>query len=226
MRTEAWQDKQLSAALASWAQLRHDTILYAKQSYTMRAGAAPMRPKMVEGYVEPVPEFYGRLLALTRMTTKGLDDFKVLDDQSRRRLTALEQVVNRLLEISTQELTNRKLTKADYTFIRSFGDRLKYAVAGVKSDGLQTTIIADVHTDGNSRQVLEEGTGYLHPMVVVYPMPDGGLVAGVGPVLSHYEFKHPMSDRLTDEAWKKMLPGPKAPSLPEWARSFTAAGAR
>ena len=221
MRTEAWQDKQLSAALASWSQLRHDTILYAKQSYTGVGGGMPPKPKMVEGYVEPVPEFYGRLLALTRMTLSGLNDFRVLDQTSRGRLTALEQVVSRLLAISKQELTNRKLTADDYAFIRAFGDRLKSAVAGVKSDGLQTTIVADVHTDGNTRQVLEEGTGYLHPMVVVYPMPDGGLVAGVGPVLSHYEFTHPMSDRLTDEAWKQMLRTGKAPALPEWAQTFT-----
>jgi hypothetical protein len=34
MQNEAWVDKQLSTALGSWAELRHDTILYAKQSYT------------------------------------------------------------------------------------------------------------------------------------------------------------------------------------------------
>ncbi|HUS47747.1 MAG TPA: DUF3160 domain-containing protein [Phycisphaerae bacterium] len=221
MQSEAWQDKQLSAALASWSQLRHDTILYAKQSYTMRAGSAPQRPKMVEGYIEPVPEFYARLLALTRMTLKGLDEFKVLDDRSRGRLAALEGIVKRLLDLSVAELSNKKLTDEDYAFIRSFGDQLSSVVAGVNKQGTETTIIADVHTEGNSRQVLEEGTGYLHMMVVVYPMPDGGLVAGVGPVLSHYEFKHPMSNRLTDEAWKQMLRGGKAPALPEWAQPFT-----
>jgi len=222
MRTEAWRDKQLSAALASWAQLRHDTILYAKQSYTMRAGSAPMRPKMVEGYVEPAVEFYGRLLALTRMTRKGLDDMKVLDRRAGRRLEALEGVVQRLADISVKELAGEKLTQDDYAFIRSFGDRLKHVVAGVNEEGLETTIVADVHTDANTGLVLEEGTGYLHMMVVVYPMPDGGLVAGVGPALSHYEFKHPMSDRLTDEAWKQMLRGPKQPDLPPWTRTFTA----
>ncbi|MEA3255232.1 MAG: DUF3160 domain-containing protein, partial [Candidatus Altiarchaeota archaeon] len=35
MQTEAWQDKELNTVLASWTELRHDTILYAKQSYTM-----------------------------------------------------------------------------------------------------------------------------------------------------------------------------------------------
>jgi hypothetical protein len=224
MRTDAWADKQLSAALASWSQLRHDTILYAKQSYTMMATAVRPQPKMVEGYVEPVPEFYARLLALTRMTRKGLDDMAVLDDQARNRLTSLEKIIERLLDLSQRELAGQRLDDKDYAFIRSFGDQLDAVVTGVDSDGQETTIVADVHTDGNSGKVLEEGTGYLHTMVAVYPMPDGGLVAGVGPVLSHYEFKQPMSNRLTDEAWKQMLREGKGPRLPEWAQTFTVGG--
>lgn len=35
MLTEAWKYKELATALASWTQLRHDTILYSKQSYTI-----------------------------------------------------------------------------------------------------------------------------------------------------------------------------------------------
>jgi len=59
MRTQAWEEEQLNAALASWTELRHDTILYAKQSYTP---VETSLPPSVPGYVEPVPEFYGRLL--------------------------------------------------------------------------------------------------------------------------------------------------------------------
>ncbi len=222
MLSRAWLDKQLNAALGSWAQLRHDTILYAKQSYTMRATAMPMQPRMVEGYVEPVPEFYARLLALTRMTRTGLDDMNVLDDQSRSRLQALEGILRRLLDISVRELQNETLGQNDYQFIRSFGGRLKAAAAGVQAEGLETTIVADVHTDANSRQVLEEGTGFLRTIAVVYPMPTGDVVIGFGPVFSYYEFKQPMANRLTDEAWKEMLNSGKAPSLPEWTRSFSA----
>jgi hypothetical protein len=183
---------------------------------------------MVEGYIEPVPEFYARVLALTRMTRKGLDDMKVLDDQSRGRIESLEGIVERLLNLSMQELQGKALQPEDYGFINSFGEQLKAAVAGVDQEGLDTTIIADVHTDANSGQVLEEGTGNIRGIVVAYPMPDGGVVAGVGPVFSYYEFRHPMANRLTDEAWKAMLREGKAPALPEWAASFSAeaAGAR
>jgi hypothetical protein len=220
MKTDAWRDKQLNAALASWSQLRHDTILYAKQSYTGGGRGAPRQPKMVEGYVEPVPEFYSRLLALSRMTLEGLKDMKVLTEKSEARMRVVESVLVRLVDISTRELQNEKLGDEDYAFIRGFAAEIKGAVAGVSDSGLQTTIVADVHTDQNSKQVLEEGTGRLRNLVVVYPMPDGGFVAGVGPAFSYYEFRHPMKDRLTDEKWKSMLSGQEKPALPKWTGSF------
>jgi len=46
------------------------------------------------------------------------------------------------------------------------------------------------------------------------------LVIGVGPGLAYYEFKQPMSDRLTDEKWKVMLKSAKPPALPEWVGTF------
>ncbi len=56
MRTRAWAMKTLNTQLASWTHLRHDTILYAKQSYT--EGGACVYPK---GFVEPRVEFWHRL---------------------------------------------------------------------------------------------------------------------------------------------------------------------
>ena len=37
MQNQAWTDKSLNTALGSWAELRHDTILYAKQSETEKS---------------------------------------------------------------------------------------------------------------------------------------------------------------------------------------------
>ncbi|NLO74906.1 MAG: DUF3160 domain-containing protein, partial [candidate division WS1 bacterium] len=41
MQGQAWTDKQLNTALGSWAELRHDTILYAKQSVVAECGGGP-----------------------------------------------------------------------------------------------------------------------------------------------------------------------------------------
>lgn len=218
MQTQAWQDKELNTALASWTELRHDTILYAKQSYTM-VGSVPPQPKPVVGYVEPVPEFYARVLALTKMTNKGLTEMDVLDQTSKERLQGFENILSRLLTIAEKELKNEELTEEDYEFIRNFGERLAPTVAGVKSRGKETTMVADVHTDANSGKVLEEGVGYADLILVAYKIPDGRIIMGAGPVLSHYEFKWPMQNRLTDEEWKDLLES-EPPERAEWVESF------
>ncbi len=219
MQTDAWQDKELTTALASWAELRHDTILYAKQSYTMVGTSMPPEEKPVVGYVEPVPEFYNRLLALTRMTNSGLTEMDVLDASSKHRLENLERILARLVNISSKELENEELFEDDYDFIKNFGDNLGGVIADVDDKAKKTTIVADVHTDGNTEQVLEEGVGYVDLVVVAYKLPDGRILVGAGPVMSYYEFKQPMDDRLTDEAWRELLDS-NPPEKPEWTANF------
>ena len=213
MRTEAWQKKELNAALASWTQLRHDTILYAKQSYTPIETSLP---PSVTGYVEPVPEFYGRLLALTRMTRQGLLDLDALSVQAILRLVVLEDILGRLVEIANKELLNQPLSEDDYQYIRGFGSTLEGAVIGVENEGLKTTLVADVHTHTAEGKVLEEAVGYVDLIIVACPTPDGSIFLAAGPVMSYYEFKHPMSDRLTDEAWRQLLPSFDKNDRPSW----------
>jgi len=220
MQTEAWQDKELQTVLASWTELRHDTILYAKQSYTPAATAMPPQPKPVVGYVEPVPEFYNRMLSLTTMTREGLSQLGALSHEEKSRLESLENILDRLITISRDELEGKELSKGDYEFIRNFGQQLDSIVTGVEARGKETTLVADVHTDVNSGQVLEEGVGYIDLVLVAYKVPDGSIILGGGPTLGYYEFKQPMSDRLTDEQWKDMLEQGQQPSRPDWINSF------
>ncbi len=224
MQTDAWARKSMTGALASWAALRHDTILYAKQSYTGGAtscgpGCEGETPPPVRGYVEPVPEAYNRLLAIARMTRLGLESMEVLDEFGTARLEKLEEILARLVSISVRELENEELTEEDYDFIKSFGTKVEGVIAGVTEKAKKTTIVADVHTDGNTAKVLEEGLGYVDMITVAYRLPDGRVLVGAGPVTSYYEFKHPMSDRLTDEAWRTMLER-NAPDRPEWFSDF------
>ena len=66
MRSRAWARKQLQTQLGSWAELRHDTILYVKQSYT--DGEMCDYPA---GYVEPYPEFYARVALFAEEGASG-----------------------------------------------------------------------------------------------------------------------------------------------------------
>lgn len=89
-------------------------------------------------------------------------------------------------------------------------------------DGLDasTLLVADVHTDANTSHVLEEALGPAHLLLAAYPLPDGTLALGAGPVFAYYEFKWPMNDRLTDEAWAARVAAGQEPPPPPWTRAF------
>ncbi|YCM42975.1 DUF3160 domain-containing protein [Verrucomicrobiaceae bacterium 227] len=55
-RTTAWKRRILNTQLASWSQLRHDTLLYAEQSFT-----PPVICEFPDGYVDPYPQLWNRL---------------------------------------------------------------------------------------------------------------------------------------------------------------------
>jgi hypothetical protein len=54
---------------------------------------------------------------------------------------------------------------------------------------------------------------------VAYKVPDGRVLIGAGPVMSYYEFKQPIGERLTDEKWREML-GSEPPERPGWYFDF------
>jgi len=219
MQTDAWKDKELSTSLASWTELRHDTILYSKQLYGMDVSLPVFGDKPV-GYVEPVPEFYNRLLALTRMTENGLEELDLLDEDTGGRFESLESVLERLIEISEKELENKELTEEDKVYISKFGEMISMS-ASVDEEARKTTLVADVYTEPNNKLVLEEGTGYVDMAIVAYKVPDGRIFLAAGPVMSHYEFKQPIESRLTDEKWREMLEA-NPPKRPEWGLTYRA----
>jgi hypothetical protein len=92
-------------------------------------------------------------------------------------------------------------------------------IADVDEKARKTTVVADVHTDANTEAVLEEGVGYVDMIIVAYKLPDGRILIGAGPVMSYYEFKQPMDERLTDEKWREMLEE-KPPERPEWSYTY------
>lgn len=229
MRSGAWAGKALHTALGSWAELRHDTILYAKQSYTMAGTGRPRQPELTRGYVEPHPEVFARVRQMIQKMKEGLAAWKLIDErveESIRRHDALLAILER---IARTELAGKTLTEADYRTVWNIGSTLesitsplREAVSGTTSEtDEKMAVIADVHTDPNSGQVLEEAVGY--PFIIyANVLVEGEESIVAGPVFSYYEFKQPMADRLTDEQWQQMLRSGKEPPLPRWISSFLA----
>lgn len=61
MKGSAWQRKQLQTQLASWAEYRHDTVLYTKPGFTAYPAC-----EYPAGFVEPYPRVYAGAAAFAR----------------------------------------------------------------------------------------------------------------------------------------------------------------
>ncbi|MDY6988543.1 MAG: DUF3160 domain-containing protein [Thermodesulfobacteriota bacterium] len=81
---------------------------------------------------------------------------------------------------SKHELENTELLSDDRAFINDFADRLNGLIAEVGQKATKTSMVADVHRDSNTMQVLEESLGYVKLRVVALRVPDGRILVGVG----------------------------------------------
>ncbi|MFP4249525.1 MAG: DUF3160 domain-containing protein [Armatimonadota bacterium] len=233
MHSTEWLDKELNTSLASWAELRHDTILYAKQSGA-EMGAGPMgEPK---GYVEPYPEVFARLAWLAWHSREVLSENELLPERLDAPYRKFEEMLLFLKEIAEKQLTGVERTADEYDRIQYFGGELERLTLDVTEGGEGATnwfgienetdrnmaAVADVHSFFD--QVLQVAVGPAYRIYVVVPHPDGDLQIAKGGCFSYWEFHWPASDRLTDEKWQAMLGSGEAPPRPEWTESFIVPG--
>lgn len=223
--TPAWQKKNLNTALASWTELRHDTILYGKQSGAECGGPGEyVVPPPPKGYVEPNVEFYSRLETLTRLSVEGLKKFGYVDDDMKQKYGEIINLISFLKGTSVKELNGESLSADDYDRIKTIGATLEQLSLSVVEGGpdfwqlLDETdrnmaLVADVHTSFDD--VLEEAVGYANEILVIAPV-DGVPYLMRGAAFSYFEFTHPANDRLTDEKWQAMLKKNKQPDPPKW----------
>jgi hypothetical protein len=233
MQTLAWQDEKLNTALGSWAQLRHDTILYAKQTYI--PGFLCSYP---EAFAEPNPTFYSRMQDLCERTLGAVNilESEEVNPTIIESLQTLKDATQKLEVISEKELAKEPLTEEEVDFIKTlvwkcssggfvgwYVDTIHAIAQTANSTAtLEVPVIADVATFPpgdifDPPQILHVGTGYVNALVVLFPKPDGTLVAAVGPVFSYYEFNLIGTERLNDDEWKEMLTwSNRTEYLPEW----------
>jgi hypothetical protein len=235
MQSPAWVDKQLNAALGSWAELRHDTILYAKQSVVAECGGEggeEKPPPPPKGYVEPEVLTYWRLKLLATQLRDGLKQRGFLTDEKlTESFGELISLLKFLEGVSVKELDGVALTKEEFDQIEYYGDALGrlnlYSRRGVAGDEITSMtdkdmgVVADVHTGpiGTEDYALEEGVGHAHEVYVIYPM-GGKLLLGRGAVFSYHEFTVRVDQRMTDEQWQAKLLGKDRPKPPPWTKSF------
>jgi hypothetical protein len=227
MQSVSWQRKSLITGLASWTELKHDTLLYAKQVYAERGGGPEDLPY---GYVEPEPTYYARMAALVNMTRTGLQQRNLIEQSQADTLKRLEDTALTLKSISEKELNGQKISDQDKDFIAYWGatiENFTLEAADADEGGRKyldkqdAAVVADVAT--GLSQVLEEGTGRVNLIYVAVEV-NGKVQLTKGAVYSHYEFTVPPSGRLTDDAWQKQLDAGKAPPQEDWKKSIQAPG--
>lgn len=224
---QAWMAKQLNTGLGSWAELRHDTILYVKQSYAPREAQAVEPSPIV--YVEPVPQVYAALIRLLSATRDGLTAQGVFPAELGTNYDDMTRLLRALLRISTQETLTAeeqktarvdKPTADDFKRAADIGATLRRVEtlptplrAEITGDeDAKAVLIADVHTDPTTGRVLEVAVGRV--LTVIVPVPDAKPATDAyGPIFSYYEFTQPMADRLTDADWQQRIDAGKIPGL-------------
>ena len=243
MKTREWAMKQTNAQLASWSQLRHDSILYVKQSYT--AGAECYYPT---GFIEPVIPFWVQMEAMAK---RSADLMERTPFPPAAKPTQVKQVqflrhfaaqMGRLKVVAQKQLDRNELSDEERKVLEDvmqIGHQRAGSATVPKYTGWYPALfyrgpedcmkwdalVADVHTDVPSPKhddpgcVLHEGVGGVDLLVIAI---DNGKdrVVFSGPTLSHYEFEMPGVARKTDREWKTELLDAKVPPRPDWTRGY------
>lgn len=212
MTNDEWQKKSLESYLGSYTELKHDTVLYAKQVMA-EMGGGDDTVYDDRGYVEPEPELYDRLYTLTKNTSEGLDKLGVISNEDKEGLRLLGELAKSLRDISIKELNNESLSDDEYELIRGYGGSLEHFWKDtlknktdkeyIDSREFPMALVTDIATDPNG-SCLQLGIGGASTIYVIFPI-DGQLHIGRGGVFNFYQFEQPISDRMTDKEWRIKL---------------------
>jgi hypothetical protein len=224
MQTAAWWQEKMTTQLASWAELRHDNLLYAKQSYS--GGTTCSYPS---SYVEPIPSFYRAMRVLADSVVAGLSSPPLGSIDActwvANYFSTVGPIMDTLEVIAEKELAGTSLSSAEQSFLAGMLTTRQGGLCGNPTifdgwykrlfpmgmfvmDGSEDMVVADVHTAptdeyGNAvGWVLHGGTGPANLALVIATPPGGAPTAFVGPVSSYYEVTTTNFKRLTDEEWK------------------------
>lgn len=212
---EPWQYKNLNTGLASWTELKHDTILYAEQSGAEMGGGEefqipPYIPPGPKGYVEPNPVFFHQLTASLDQMLASLKSLNFITDEYMDKFTRFRDLAHQAEEIAQKEVSGQPISPKEYEWIRDLHQNfdstllLPRGADEIKDRSLlQMALVADVATDAVSGRVLEEGIGTPQRIIVVVKDAFGGTRLTVGYVYSWFEFAS--NRRWSDSEWKKII---------------------
>ncbi len=225
MRTPLWAAKDVQTGLGSYAQLKHDTVLFAKQ-FVAEGGGEPIPARL--NWVEPDPVAFARLAAAAELLRTGLAQRSLLTPKAAALIRDEAKLFAFLARVAKEELAAQPISKADndrLTFIGGELEALWFRTSDLPVNGPATAdqtdaIVADLGS--SPKGVLEVGTGRTDRIYVLVPDGRGGFEVALGGVYSYYEFTSPPGVRLDDTAWRAELDNGTGPARPSWEGSFLA----
>jgi hypothetical protein len=215
MRSEKWTDKNIHTALGSYAELKHDTILYMKQAVAEMGGGPDL--SIPYNYVEPNAEVYANLKWLTEYTKEHLRIRNMLNEQSANVLDSIIEMQEVLMNVSVKELTNQEITAEENDMLYTYGGRIDSMVQIMNymmweknidaGNDYTTALVADIATIAPNSlypasNYLEVGNGLPLEIYVVCRTNKKTYLAR-GALFNYYEFLS--HERLTDLKWHNML---------------------
>jgi hypothetical protein len=238
MQTKAWDCKNLNTSLASWAELKHDAILYAEQPMGAECGGGDFPPlPVVKGFVEPNLRFWNKLAEMISLSQKLLEKHELLSPDLKGKTEQLSDYVNFLIKVTKKELAKQELDENEYRSIQYMGSSIEYFTLSVidpelffflddwslvKGPDKSIAVVADIYTRNipycPKNGILHVATGNANTIYVVVEI-GGYLYLTRGSTFSYYEFIQPPGTRLTDEEWQQMLEEKKAPPVPDWMKN-------
>ena len=234
MATPEWELKNLNASLGSWAELKHDAILYAKQPMGAECGGGGVPDPVVQGYVEPNVGFWKKAIELLENTSKLLKDQRMMTEKVDNATERIGETARFLLRVSEKELAGQPLTDEELDQLKCVGatfenisldlvrqpDQYLMGWDDVQGTDRKVALVADVYTanaDNNpDKSILYEAIGAADEIYVVVEV-GGYLYLMRGAVLSYREFTQPLGQqRLTDEEWQQELEKNPRKGVPGW----------
>ena len=235
MKTDSWQRKNLNTALASWAELKHDAILYAEQPIGAECGGGGEFPDPIRmGYVEPNLNFWQKMKDMISLTKSLLTKNGLMTEALKSRTSTLEDYMDFCIKVSKKELEGKMLCEEEYSEIKCMGSSIEWFTLSVIDPDSELTdwdevkgaersvaLVADVFTRNilgcKKCGILSEATGNADIIYVVVVI-DGKIFLTRGATLSYYEFVNPLNQRYTDEEWQKRLEKNDVPARPLWVQ--------
>ncbi|MBN2352366.1 MAG: DUF3160 domain-containing protein [Spirochaetales bacterium] len=238
--TPVWNAKALLSSHGAWAELRHDTILYAKQSYAERGGDGDLTYRTIPvprpiHYVEPNRFFFQNASLLVKELIKVMQGNSAFVAGYPKKLERYATILKNILPIVELEIADRPITDEQNEYLVTVPRELADLVLPVEIDPMgyaddteqfRMALVADVYTNAQSGQVLETAVGIPYRLYVALNDGQGGKRIATGYTFSYYEFMHPMSDRMTDEQWKANVYADNpdlSRYLPFWAKGILTA---